>query len=340
MIIENTLFLTTQGSYAHLDHETIVVESEGSVLIRVPLHHLGGIVAFGNILLSPYLIHRLADTGKSVSWMTEYGRFKAQMRGATSGNVLLRMAQHRAVEESGIAIAQRMVWAKILNQRQIYMRASRESANAQRKERLSMVAQTLRTLARMVPKAHEMNRLRGVEGMAARVYFRHFPSLFLKNPEEWGMKGRNRRPPRDGINALLSFGYALLRTECQSACEVVGLDPQEGYLHVLRPGRPALALDLMEEHRAHFVDRLVLSLVNRGQIHPEDFDTHLGGYVEMTDRARRTFLAAYQQRKKETIRHTVISQTVPFGLLPLIQTRILARTLRGDIPSYQPFLYR
>lgn len=299
MIIQNTLFLTTQGSYAHLDHETIVVEAEGSVLIRVPLHHLGGIVAFGNVLFSPYLIHRLAETGKSVSWMTEYGRFKAQVRGATTGNVLLRMAQHRAVEEAGIAIAQRMVWGKILNQRQVYMRASREATDPQRKERFTVVTKSLRMLAKMVPKTQEINRLRGVEGMAARIYFRNFPFLILKNPEDWGMTGRNRRPPRDGINALLSFGYALLRTECQSACEVVGLDPQEGYLHVLRPGRPALALDLMEEHRAHFVDRLVLSLVNRGQVRPGDFDTRVGGRVEMTDRARRTFLAAYQQRKKK-----------------------------------------
>lgn len=148
MIIQNTLFLTTQGSYAHLDHETIVVEAEGSVLIRVPLHHLGGIVAFGNVLFSPYLIHRLAETGKSVSWMTEYGRFKAQVRGATTGNVLLRMAQHRAVEEAGIAIAQRMVWGKILNQRQVYMRASREATDPQRKERFTVVTKSLRMLAK------------------------------------------------------------------------------------------------------------------------------------------------------------------------------------------------
>ncbi|MCY0879565.1 MAG: type I-C CRISPR-associated endonuclease Cas1c [Firmicutes bacterium] len=340
MMIHNTLFLTTQGSYAHLDHETVVVESDGTVLIRVPLHHLGSIVAYGNILLSPYLIHRFADTGRSISWMSESGKFKAQIRGATAGNVLLRMAQHRAVEQSGIVIAQRLVWAKILNQRQIYMRAAREANDPRKKEQFVKISRMLKILADIVPRTEDMNRLRGVEGMAARLYFRHFKLLILKDPENWGMKGRNRRPPRDGINALLSFGYALLRSECQSACEVVGLDPQEGYLHALRPGRPALALDLMEEHRSHFVDRLVLSLVNRGQIHVGDFNFYMGGRVELTDESRRKFLAAYQQKKRETVRHEAIGQTIPFGLLPIVQARILARALREDLAMYQPFLYR
>ncbi len=340
MMIQNTLYLATQGSYAHIDHETVVVEHDGAILVRVPLHHLGGIVAFGNVLFSPFLIHRFADAGKSISWMTEHGRFKAQVSGATTGNVLLRTAQQRALEAAGTSIAQRLVWAKILNQRQVCMRASRETSEPSTKERLDVAARTLLILSHSVPKTNDMNRLRGIEGMAARVYFRHFPLLILKGQNDWHMKGRNRRPPRDSINALLSFGYALLRTECQSACEVVGLDPQVGYLHALRPGRPALALDLMEEHRAHLVDRLVLSLINRGQIHPPDFRVTIGGGVEMSDKARKTFLSSYQQRKLETIRHEGIGQTIPLGVLPLVQARIMARTLRGDISAYRPFLYR
>lgn len=339
-MIQNTLYLTTQGAYAHLDHETVVVEQGGTVLIRVPLHHLGALVVLGNVLISPFLIHRCSDDGISISWLTEYGRFKAQMHPSTRGSVLLRAVQHEAMKSGGIAIAQRMVWAKILNQRQVYMRAAREASDLSLKENFSRTARGLLVLSRMIPKTKEMNRLRGLEGMAARAYFQSFTLLVGRNSDGWRMRGRNRRPPRDGINALLSFGYALLRSECQSACETVGLDPQVGYLHVLRPGRPALALDLMEEHRAHYVDRLVLSLVNRGQIRPSDFRATIGGGMEMEDKARKTFLAAYQQRKQDTLRHEAIQQTIPLGAIPMVQAKLLARHLRGDMTSYEPFLYR
>lgn len=340
MIVENTLFLMTQGAYAHMDHETVVVEHDGAIVIRVPLHHLGGIVAFGNVLLSPFLIHRFASEGKSIGWLSEYGAFRAQVTGPTSGNVLLRVAQQDALRQSPVTLAKRIVWGKLHNQRLTLMRAAREVSEDEAKEKLERAARTISLLVNALPKTGNLNSVRGLEGMAARIYFRHLPLLIRKNPEVWGLKGRTRRPPRDPINALLSFGYALLRIECQSAVEVAGLDPQVGFLHALRPGRPALALDLMEEFRSHVVDRLVLSLINRGQIVPRDFEAQTGGAVLLTEKGRKAFLAAYQKRKLETIRHPVIEQIIPFGVLPLVQARIMARVIRGEGDVYQPFLFR
>jgi len=340
VVLQNTLFITTQGAYARLDHETVAVESEGKVMIRVPFHHLGAIVAYGNVLFSPFLIHRCASDGPSITWMSEYGGFRAQVQGPTTGNVLLRVAQQEALREHPSAIVQRLVWGKVQNQRQILMRAARDARKPADKEALSRGAKMIAVLIKTIPNMEEVNRLRGVEGMAARIYFRRFPLLLLRDRDEWAMHGRNRRPPKDPVNALLSFGYALLRSECQSACEATGLDPQVGYLHALRPGRPAMALDLMEEFRSHFVDRMVVSLVNRAQLKPSDFSWKTGGAVELKDSGRRTFLGEYQKRKQETIRHEGIDQTVSLGLLPIIQARIMARFLRKDIDAYQPFLFR
>lgn len=340
VMVQNTLFIATQGAYARLDHETVAVESEGKVIIRVPFHHIGSIVAYGNVLFSPFLIHRCASDGRSISWMTEHGRFRAQIQGPTTGNVLLRVAQQQAFSNRQSEIVQRLVWGKLQNQRQILMRATRESQDSNVKETLGRGAKMIAALLRSIPNMTEINRLRGVEGMAGRVYFRRFPLLVLREREAWAMHGRNRRPPMDPINALLSFGYALLRSECQSACEVTGLDPQVGYLHALRPGRPSLALDLMEEFRPHFVDRMVIALINRGQIKRTDFSWGTGGAVELSDAGRRTFLGEYQRRKQETLRHEGINQTVSLGLLPIIQSRIMARFLRGDIGAYQPMVFR
>lgn len=340
LVVENTLFLMTQGAYAHMDHETVVVEHDGAVVIRVPLHHLGGIVAFGNVLLSPFLIHRFALEGKSIGWLSEHGAFRAQVTGPTSGNVLLRVAQQDALRSRSELLAKQIVGGKLHNQRSTLMRAAREVVGEEAKGNLERAARMISLLAKALSKTNKLNSIRGIEGMAARIYFRHLPLLIRKNPEIWRLKGRTRRPPRDPVNALLSFGYALLRVECQSAVEVAGLDPQVGFLHALRPGRPALALDLMEEFRSHVVDRLVLSLVNRGQIAPRDFEVQTGGAVLLTEKGRKAFLAAYQKRKLETIRHPVIQQSVPYGVLPLVQARIMARVLREEGKVYQPFVFR
>ncbi len=340
VIVENTLFLMTQGVYAHMDHETVVVEHDGAIVIRVPLHHLGGIVAFGNVLLSPFLIHRFALEGKSIGWLSEHGAFRAQVTGPTSGNVLLRVAQQDALRSRPENLAKCIVGGKLHNQRSTLMRAAREAVGEETKAKLDRATSVISLLINALSTMDKLHSIRGLEGMAARIYFRHLPLLIRKNPDMWGLKGRTRRPPRDPINALLSFGYALLRIDCQSAVEVAGLDPQVGFLHALRPGRPALALDLMEEFRSHVVDRLVLSLINRGQIVPKDFEVQTGGAVLLTEKGRKAFLAAYQKRKLETIRHPVIQQTIPFGVLPLVQARIMARVIRGEGNGYQPFLFR
>ncbi len=340
MILENTLYLTTPGSYAHLDHETIIVEADHVVLIRVPMHHLGSIVAYGNVLISPYLIHRLAKDGKSICWMTEYGAFRGKLQGPTSGNVLLRVAQQQAAREQSLLLARTLVTGKIHNQRQVLLRGAREAATEDQRRQLLRAVQVVTALSRSVSRFSTVNALRGLEGIIGRQYFHALPSLIRQEDSALSFTRRNRRPPKDPINALLSFGYAMLSHECQSACEVVGLDPQIGFLHVLRPGRPALALDLMEEFRAHIVDRLVLSVVNRRQITADDFLTRPGGSVELQEKGRKAFITAYQKRKQEEIHHEFLNQNVPIGLLPIYQAKILARFLRGDLPGYQPFLFR
>ncbi len=340
MIVENTLYLTTPGSYAHLDHETVVVEADHVVLIRVPMHHLGSVVVYGNVLVSPYLIHRLAQDGKSLSWMTEYGAFRGKLQGPTSGNVLLRIAQQQAAHDQSLEIARIFVTGKIHNQRQVLLRGAREAEEDAQREVLLRAARAVTVMSRQISRFTTVNALRGLEGIIGRQYFHALPYLIRQKDEAWVFRGRNRRPPRDPINALLSFGYAMLTHECQSACEVAGLDPQVGYLHVLRPGRPALALDLMEEFRAHLVDRLVLSVVNRRQITAEDFLSRPGGAVELQEKGRKAFITAYQKRKQEEIHHEFLHQNVPIGLLPIYQAKIMARFLRGDLPGYQPFLFR
>lgn len=339
--ILNTLYVQSQGSYLRLEHDTLKVELEGRTAAQIPLHHLGGVVVFGNVLLSPFLIHRCADDGRSVVWLTQNGRFKARLFAPTSGNVLLRRAQNAALDtpDAALAIAQRMVAGKLQNARTVLLRAARENGTD--------AADTIRSAAKLhesallrLPRLRYLDEVRGAEGDAARSYFAVFNSM-IRNPHEaFTFSGRNRRPPRDPVNALLSFVYGMLRNECASALEGVGLDPQVGFLHALRPGRPALALDLMEELRAPFADRFVLTLINLGQVKPGGFVTRPGGAVELTEETRKTIAVAYQKRKQEEITHPILKKPLPLGLVPHVQARLLARHLRGDIPDYPPFLYR
>lgn len=342
MILENTLYVMTQGSYVRIDHETLVVEAEGQVTARVPLHHLGGLIVYGNVGISPFLLHRLARDGKVVAWMTEWGRFQAKAEGAQRGNVLLRTEQFFVSQDPvrRLALIKNLVTGKIYNQRQVVLRAAREASTGDDASALRSTALRLRHLGHKVKSVSGENQVRGLEGLAARYYFRVFPVLIRKDRERWGFKGRNRRPPRDSVNALLSFGYSLLYTECAGACEIAGLDPFVGFLHTLRPGRRSLALDLMEEFRAHIVDRVVLGLINRGQLGPNDFHIRVGGAIELKDRGRKAFIAAFQKRKQEEIRHELLGQHIPVGLLMHYQARILSRYIRQDIDAYLPFLFR
>jgi len=334
----NTLFVQTQGAYLHLDHDTLRVEVEGSTRLRVPLHHLGGLAVFGNVLLSPFLLHRCAEDQRQVVWFSRFGRFRARLHGPVSGNVLLRRVQHEAFDdaERALALARAFVYGKVRNTRQVLQRAAREA------ERVPpLVRRALGTCDWALEALHDAadtETVRGIEGQTAADYFRAFPHLLRHGDVTFD--GRSRRPPRDPVNAVLSFVYTLVRGDCEAALEGVGLDPQVGYLHVLRPGRPALALDLMEEFRPWWADRLVLTLFNRRQLGTGDFDKHPGGAVYLNERGRKTVLTAYQKRKQETLRHPLFVEPVPVGLLPYVQARLLARHLRGDLDRYASFIPR
>lgn len=337
----NTLYVTTAGSYLHLDNDTVRVEVERETRLRVPLHHLGSVVCMGDSLVSPALMARCANDGISICFLDRNGRFQARVEGAVNGNVLLRVSQfQRAQNEAGaLAVARYMVAGKIRNSRHVLMRAARDSHHDDDRIKLVAAAKHLAASLRAVPQTTSLDGLRGVEGEAARTYFGHFPNLIRPDlREDFALNGRNRRPPQDPVNALLSFTYTLLTHDCRSAAETVGLDPQVGFLHALRPGRPALALDLAEEFRAILADRLVLSLINRGQIGKQDFTTREGGAVWLKDDARKTVLTAWQQRKQEEITHSLLETRMPIGLLPQIQARLLARHLRGDLPGYLPYV--
>jgi CRISP-associated protein Cas1 len=340
--ILNTLYVQTQGTYLHLDHETLKLQVEKETKLQVPLHHLGGIMAFGNVMMSPFLIHRCAEDGRSLVWLSQHGRFRARLAGSTTGNVLLRRAQHAALDkaEAALDITRYMVAGKLQNARNVLMRSAREAKAEGDRKALKAAAQVHADSIQNVEKATDLDKVRGIEGYAARSYFAAFSSMVRNHREVFEFTERSRRPPRDPINALLSFVYTLLVNECVAACEGVGLDPQLGFLHALRPGRPSLALDLMEELRAPIADRMVLTLVNRGQITANDFVERPGGAIYLGEEGRKTLLAAYQKRKQEELLHPVVNEQVPLGLVAHVQARLLARHLRGDIPHYQPFMMR
>ncbi len=338
----NTLYVQTQGSYLRLEQDTLKIDVEGKNAFQLPLHHLGGVVVFGNVLMSPFLLHRCAQDGRSVVWLSRSGRFQARLNGPVTGNVLLRRAQHAALDQeaASVDIARTFVAGKLHNTRNVLMRAARDGASAEAEYTLRSAARGHAAIIRKLPALSRLDEVRGAEGDAARLYFAAFDHLIRTRKDGFVFRTRTRRPPLDPVNALLSFLYGLLRGECAAACEGVGLDPQMGFLHALRPGRPSLALDLMEELRAPLADRLALTLINRAQLRPEDFTVRVGGAVSLSDDARKLVLTEYQKRKQDEVQHPVLNQSVPLGLIPHIQARLLARHLRGDVVTYQPFIQR
>lgn len=338
----NTLYVTTPEAYVRLDHETLRIEVEGEKKLQVPLHHLGAIVCFGDVLMSPAVLHRCADDGRSVVLLDRNGRFKARLEGPVSGNVLLRKAQHETSSnpDRTLAIARNIVAGKVQNTRSIVLRAARETEDPQDAEPLSATAQALASSLAQLPTVSDLDTLRGFEGEAARRHFGTFSRMIREGREHFQLNGRSRRPPRDPTNALLSFLYALLLNDCVAAAEGVGLDPQMGFLHALRPGRPALGLDLMEELRSVIAERLALTLINRRQVTPKHFIERPGGAIYLNDDGRKEVIVAYQKRKQEEVAHPVLEQKMPIGLIPHVQARLLARVLRGDVENYVPFLAR
>lgn len=338
----NVLYVMTQGSMLHLDHDTVRVEVEHETRLRVPLLGLSGIVVFGQVSVSPFLIQRCAEDGRNLVWLTRSGRFRARLEGRVRGNVLLRRAQHLALSEPERPhlIARQIVAAKLQNSRHVLLRGAREAPDAADAAALTAVAERIGQVLVRLRESRNLDEVRGAEGECARAYFEVFGSLLRHSRAEFAPAGRTRRPPLDMTNAVLSFLYALLQAECAGAAEGVGLDPQVGYLHALRPGRPALALDLMEELRPVVADRLAITLVNRRQLKPEHFEKQLAGAVLLNDEGRKIVLTAYQRRKEEEVQHRLLRQKVPLGLIPHVQARLLARHLRGDLNNYPPFLYR
>ena len=340
MQLLNTLYITTPETYLRLDNDTLRVEVERETRLRVPLHHLTAVVCFGHINLSAPLMHRLADEGIALVLLNDSGRFKARLEGAVSGNVLLRQAQFQRAADPVFTLdmARACVAGKIKNTRQVLQRGAREAKTEDEAKALARLADDLAASLRALPEAANLDILRGVEGEAARQYFSGLNLLVRPDlRESFRMDGRTRRPPRDRFNAMLSFLYAMWMNDCRSALEAAGLDPQVGFLHALRPGRAALALDLMEEFRP-WADRLALTLINRGQLSTDDFAMREGGGVSLEPDARKAVVVAYQERKRDEINHPLLAQTVPLGLVPLVQARLLARALRDECAPYVPFV--
>lgn len=333
----NTLFVGTEGARVFLEDNCAVVKIEEEQVLKVPLHHLGAVCFFGIVHPSVPLLLKCAEDGRAVSFFDMFGRFKARMTGKTSGNVLLRRDQWDAAKNDvrALSIARSIVAGKLQNARQVLMRATRDYS-AER-ETFSRAIQMHEQCLRALPSAGTLDEVRGLEGESASSYFAAFPKLIRMPTTDFAFTLRSRRPPRDRVNALLSFVYSMGTADCVSACEGVGLDPQCGFLHALRPGRPSLALDLVEEFRTVWLDRLCLTLINRKELLAADFVQAEGGSWRMTDDARKKLLAAYQNKKKEEVNHRMAGGKVPIGLLPHLQARLLARHLRGDTAIYIPY---
>ena len=338
----NTLYVSSQGSYLHREGETVVVEREKRQVLQLPIHTISSIICFGNVLCSPFLLGFCAERDVSVSFLTEYGRFLAAVRGPVSGNVLLRRQQYRMADDNQATrgIAANVVSGKLANCRIVLNRTIRDHAAKVNEKDLRAASENINKIVERIPRAISTDEVRGLEGQAAAEYFGVFNHLIVDQKQDFIFIERNRRPPLDEVNALLSFVYTLLAHDVRSALETVGLDPAVGFLHRDRPGRPGLALDIMEEFRSVIADRLVLSLINRKQLGKKGFSKASSGAVTMGDDTRKTVLTEYQNRKQDEVFHPYIEETVPIGLLFFIQANLMARFIRGDIDGYPPFFWR
>jgi len=338
----NTLFITTDGTYLSKEGQAVKVKVEKETRLRVPLINLDGIVCFGGVGCSPDLMAACAQAGVTISFHNRYGGFKAAVTGFSPGNVLLRRTQYRVADspEKACLIARNIVAAKIANCRTVLLRAIRDGADEESAQALQQAARAMLDPLDSARKATSLDSLRGNEGDAAATYFGVFQHLIIDPGCGFQFKRRSRRPPLDEVNALLSFLYSMLTHDCRSACEATGLDAAVGFLHRDRPGRPGMALDLMEEFRPFLVDRLVLSLINRKQVAMTDFETTESGDVLLKDDARKTVLSAWQKRKQDELTHPFLDEKTTIGLMVHLQARLVARHLRGDLDAYPPFVWK
>lgn len=338
----NTLFVTTQGAYLHKEGETIVVKVEDAVKLTLPVHTIGGVVCFGQVAMSPYLMAFCAENEVGVTFLTETGSFLAKVQGFVSGNVLLRREHYRCADDNDlcIKITKSILTAKFANARSVLQRTLRDHGHKINEDEIGRAVDRISWSLKRLDMPLGMNELRGLEGDTAHSYFQVFDHLIVSQKEDFSFKERSRRPPLDNVNCLLSFIYTILMHDVRSALESVGLDSAVGFLHRDRPGRPGLALDIMEELRPYLADRLVLSLINLGQVGKKGFQKHQSGAVLMNDETRKTVLTTYQTRKQEEITHPYLDEKITIGLLPYIQALLLARHLRGDIDGYPSFIWK
>ncbi len=338
----NTLFVTTQGAYLSKEGETVIVSVDREKLLQLPIHTISGIVCFGQVSMSPFLMGFCAEKQVSVSFLTEYGKFLANVQGKISGNVLLRREQYRRADdkEFSLEISKAIILGKISNCRTVLQRALRDHKDKINVEEVTKASKKLVSSLRQVEKVDLLDKLRGLEGEAANAYFKVFDHLIVSQKKDFKFVGRTRRPPLDKVNCLLSFLYTLMMHDVRSALESVGLDSCVGFLHKDRPGRAGLALDIMEEFRPFLSDRISLSLINLGQVQNKGFIKTGSGAVVMDDNTRKEVLLAYQKRKQEEIIHPYLQESVKIGLLFYIQALLLSRQLRGDIDGYPVFLWK
>lgn len=338
----NTLFVTTQGAYLSKEGETVVVSVERETKLQLPVHTIGGIVCFGNVMMSPFLMGFCAEHNVAVSFLTEYGKFLARVHGKTNGNVLLRREQYRRADDMNFctSISKNILTGKICNARTVLQRALRDHEEKMGGSDIEIAIKRLGVIVDGLNSVNGLDVLRGVEGDSARIYFDVFDRLIVAQKEDFKFDERNRRPPLDNVNCLLSFVYTILMHDVRSALESVGLDSYVGFLHRDRPGRASLALDMMEEFRPFFADRLALSLINRSQVNAKGFKKSETGAVLMSDDTRKELLVAYQKRKQEEMFHPYLKENVQIGILFHIQALLLARFLRGDIDGYPVFFWK
>ncbi len=338
----NTLYITTENAYLSLDGENVIVNREKQVVGRFPLHALMSIISFSYAGASPALMGACAEREVNLAFCTPRGRFLARVSGESQGNVFLRRTQYRTADDpvESTKIARNFIFGKVYNARQSIQRTRRDHGLRVNDAVLEDASGKLKDYLPLIAEVDASDTLRGLEGVAANAYFDALDEMILNNKETFCFKNRNRRPPLDPVNALLSFAYALLANDCASALESVGLDAYVGFLHTDRPGRTSLALDMMEELRPCIADRFVLTQINNRTLSAKDFMTQESGAVHLTDEGRKTFLKAWQEHKKVQITHPYLKEKLPWGMVPYVQALLLARYLRGDLDGYPPFLWK
>ncbi|MEI5993511.1 type I-C CRISPR-associated endonuclease Cas1c [Candidatus Enterococcus mansonii] len=337
----NTLFITSSDAYMALDGENIVVKIDEKKN-RVPLHNIEAIVTSGYLGASPALMRKCAEKNIGITFLTNTGKFGSRVTGGTTGNVTLRKKQYRLSdsEVESLQIARHFIIGKVYNQRWMLERMTRENPMRVDIERFKQISGELKKYIEDIRQVEELESLRGIEGQAANRYFLLFDQMILQQKSDFGFYGRNRRPPLDNVNAMLSLAYTLLAQECAAALETVGLDPYVGFMHQDRPGRASLALDLMEELRGIYADRFVLTLINKKMVTEKDFVKKESGAVILTDAGRRTFFQKWQEKKQEQIQHPFLGEKINWGLVPYAQALLLSRFLRDDLDGYPPFLWK